>query len=201
MVKVNATSLEVFTPATDRLVIATVDGAELDQIEVSAQYNPKELGKQAQATWSPANGNGKKPSGGKQTLSWTGTAPQTMTAELLFDGVEENKSIQPAIDALISLTEPRRMQSSDAWQRRPPLCVAVWGVSPAFRCIVAGVQVKVTMFGKDGTPLRATCTVTLTEADVVAMWDAEDPYHQHHAGDVDSRENELKNLSRDIPLE
>jgi hypothetical protein len=94
------------------------------------------------------------------------------------------------------------MESSDAWQRRPPLCVAVWGVSAPFRCIVAGVQTKITMFATDGRPLRATCTVTLTEADVVAMWDAEDPHHLHHdAHAIDQRERDLKNLSRDIPLE
>jgi hypothetical protein len=199
MQKVNATSLGVFTPATDRFVLASVDGGPDDAIEISAQYNPKELGRQAQASWSPANGNGKKPSGGRQALSWTGTEPQTMTVELLFDGVEDDKSIQAAIDALIALTEPRRMTSSDSWQRRPPLCVAVWGVGRPFRCIVQTVATKLTMFAKDGRPLRAVCTVTLKEADVTAMWDAEDKHR--HAATVEDREKELLNLSRDIPLE
>ena len=198
MQKVSAASLGVFTPATDKFVIATVDGSPDAAIEVSAQYNPKELGKQAQASWSAANGNGKKPSGGRQALSWTGTEPQTMTAELLFDGVEHHTSIQPAIDALLALTEPRQTESTDSWQRRPPLCVAIWGVARPFRCIVQTVQTKITMFGTDGAPLRAICTVTLKEADVVAMWEAEDKHHRH-AADVGARERALQSSSRDRP--
>ncbi|HEY3806506.1 MAG TPA: hypothetical protein VGL61_28070 [Kofleriaceae bacterium] len=196
--QLTAAKLKLFTAPTDKLVIGTVDG---ELVEIAAQYNPKELALQAQATWNPHNGNGKKPSGGSQALSWSGTDPQTMTAELLFDGVEENVSIRPLIDALISLTEPREMKSSDAWNRRPPLCVAIWGSDPRqFRCIVQSVQTKITMFDPHGNPLRAVCTVTLKEADVIAMWGLDDQ-GRDHSGDVKARESAMRNFSLDNPLE
>ena len=189
-------SMHLFTPPTERLLIGTVDGK---LVEVAAQYNPKELSIQAQAKWDAVNGNGKK-MGGSQALSWSGTEPQIITAELLFDGVEEDVSIRPLIDTLISLTEPRDLASRHDWERRPPLCVAVWGVDKQFRCVVQSVQTKITTFAKDGRPLRAVCTVTLKEANVTAMWDADDKRGGHEA-DVQDRERILRNASRDLPLE
>ena len=141
-------TLHLFTPSTDKLVIGTVDG---HPVEVFAQYNPKELALQAAATWNPTNGNGKKPSGGNQPLSWAGTEPQTMTAELLFDGVEENISVRPLIDTLIS--SPNRATwaaaTSGTGGRR---CASPVGRDRQFRCIVQSVQTKITMFDKQGNP-------------------------------------------------
>ncbi|HEY1551880.1 MAG TPA: hypothetical protein VGG28_28840 [Kofleriaceae bacterium] len=186
----------LFTPPTQKFVIGTLDGGA-HQVEVTAQYNPKELSLQANARWEAVNGNGKKPSGGNQPLAWGGTDPQVMTAELLFDGVEENISVRPLIDALISLTEPRDMNSRDLWSRRPPLCVAIWGSDPRkFRCIVQTVATKITMFNPHGLPLRATCTVTLKEANVLVMWSSDDKGHDHTA-DVERAEFHLRNHARD----
>ncbi|HEX4453690.1 MAG TPA: hypothetical protein VH143_22625 [Kofleriaceae bacterium] len=187
----------LFTPPTEKFVIGTLDGGE-HQIEVTAQYNPKELSLQAQARWDAVNGNGKKPAGGNQPLAWGGTDPQIMTVELLFDGVEENISVRPLIDALISLTEPREMKSNDAWNRRPPLCVAIWGSDPRkFRCIVQTVATKITMFNPQGLPLRATSTVTLKEANVLVMWSSDDKGADHSA-DVAKAEFHLRNHARDM---
>jgi Contractile injection system tube protein len=187
--------LHLFTPATERFVIGTLDSYG-KPVEIVAQYNPKELSLQAQAKWEAVNGNGKKPSGGNQPLAWGGTDPQIMTAELLFDGVEENISIRPLIDDLISLTEPREMNTDEAWLRRPPLCVAIWGSDPRrFRCIVQTVATRITMFSPQGLPLRATCTVTLKEANVLVMWSSDDHGHDH-AGDVAKSEFHASNAAR-----
>jgi hypothetical protein len=192
-------SIGLFSPATEKFVIGTVDGGDANAIEIIAQYNPKELSLQAQATWQATNGNGKKASGSSQALAWNGTAPQTMTAELLFDGVEENISVRPLIDALIALTEPREMNDTDnAWLRRPPLCVAIWGSDERkFRCIVQTVQTKITMFSRQGQPLRATCTVSLMEADVMTMYKRDD-HGIDHAGGIARREFELRNHARHV---
>ena len=200
----NKTALGLFTPATEKLVIGTVDGGDANAIEVVAQYNPREVSLQAQAQWEATNGNGKKASGSSQALAWHGTNPQTMTVELLFDGVEENITVRPLIDAMIALTEPREMNTKDAWLRRPPLCVAIWGSDPRkFRCIVQSVQTKITMFDKQGQPLRATCTATLMEADVMTMYKRDDGGIDH-SSDIGRRELELRNHSRgklDLDLE
>jgi Contractile injection system tube protein len=205
MATTNKTAFGLFTPATEKFVIGTVDGGTDNAIEVIAQYNPRELSLQAQAQWEATNGNGKKASGSSQALAWHGTNPQTMTVELLFDGVEENISVRPQIDAMIALTEPRDMSDTDnAWLRRPPLCVAIWGSDPKrFRCIVQSVQTKITMFNTHGQPLRATCTASLMEADVMTMYRRDDNGIDHR-GDIDKREFALRNDSRgklDLDLE
>jgi hypothetical protein len=121
-----------------------------------------------------------------------------MTAELLFDGVEEGVSIRPLLDDLIALTEPREMKTSDAWLRRPPLCVAIWGSDERkFRCIVETVATKITMFSKDGQPLRATCTVTLKEANVLVMWSSDD-HGRDHSADVAESELHARNAARNM---
>jgi hypothetical protein len=122
-----------------------------------------------------------------------------MTFELLFDGVEEDISIRPLIDAMISLTEPREMKSDAAWLRRPPLCVAIWGSDARkFRCIVQTVATKITMFNAQGLPLRATCTVSLKEANVLAMWSNDDHGRDHSAAVAES-EFHARNAARNIP--
>jgi phage protein U len=59
--------------------------------------------------------------------------------------------------------------SADENKRRPHLCVATWGKTVQdFTCVIESISTKYTMFSEDGIPLRATCTVKLKEADVVA---------------------------------
>jgi uncharacterized membrane protein YgcG len=60
--------------------------------------------------------------------------------------------------------------STDENKRRPHRCVVTWGLTvPGFRCVIESLSTKYTMFSEQGIPLRATCTVKLKEADVVAM--------------------------------
>lgn len=161
------------TPSINKLVIGTVDHASPDAaIEVGAQYNPKELALASQSAWNKhPNAHGDtKGTCGFARLEWGGTEPQTLTLDLLFDGVEENHSVRDQIDKLISLTQPWDMSSTKATLRRPPLCVAVWGSDKEFRCVVTAVTTKITMFAPTGLPLRAICTVALKEADVATMW-------------------------------
>ena len=64
----------------------------------------------------------------------------------------------PAPDhAIITATNPE--------MRRPHYCLVVFGsgIKP-LRVIITSLNVRYTMFGNDGTPLRAVCTVQLEEA-------------------------------------
>lgn len=65
--------LRLFTPATERFVIGTLD-SDGKRVEIVAQYNPKELALQAQATWEATNANGRRrPDRAKRC---PGTAPR-----------------------------------------------------------------------------------------------------------------------------
>jgi len=159
---------QLWTHRGNKFVIGTIHG---ESIEIIAQYNPKELARQAAATWEthPNTSAKHSPTGeGNMWSEYKTTAPRTMTLELLFDGYEEGISIAPIVESLERLTIPVDMSSRDATKRRPQLCVAVWGTQQ-LRCVVQSVATKLTMFDISGEPLRASCTVVLSEVDVAAM--------------------------------
>jgi hypothetical protein len=171
-----------FSPATVKLTIASKDEPG---VQVQAQYNPKELQVDQTVPWKKpdsanqtgggaAGGNGGSGGGGggsKQpmTLEFTGAEGRTMTVEFLFDGYEQNRSIAGQVGVLEKLASVRNPTEKDENKRRPHQCVISWGASglPKFECVIESLSTKYTMFSSNGTPLRATCTVKLKEAQAV----------------------------------
>ncbi len=160
---------KAWTHTGDKFTIGTIDGA---QVEITAQYNPKEIAFASTASWNVHKGtNGGQANSDEchVALDYGSTESRTLTVELLFDGYEENLSVDPMVHQLEKLLVPIDPSSSKARKRRPQLCVAVWGTARPFRCVVLSVQSKITMFSRSGTPLRAICNVTLKEVDTVSM--------------------------------
>lgn len=138
-------------------------------IQVDAQYNPKELQIDKTIPWQKNPQSNKSPEKGIQ-LEFTGAEGRTMSVELLFDGFEDNASIEGDVAKLNTMASVLSPGDSDENKRRPHLCIAKWGATvPSFRCVIESLSTKYTMFSPAGVPLRATCTVKLKEADVVAM--------------------------------
>jgi len=160
-----------FEPASAKLTIASID----KKLEVSAQYNPKELQVDKTIPWQkPSQANQANAKG--LALEFTGAESRTMTVELLFDGYEKGgKTPKGTVTKLISdlekLASPVDASSKDENLRRPHRCLVSWGSggAPSFRCVIESISTKYTMFSSEGVPLRATCTVKLKEADVVSM--------------------------------
>lgn len=48
-------------------------------------------------------------------------------------------------------------------QERPPIYLLTWGKQEYLRCFIESLSYKLTMFLADGTPVRATVDITLTE--------------------------------------
>lgn len=101
-------------------------------------------------------------------LEFNGAPKRSMTLELLFDGYEQARSIEGEVAILEELSSSRDPESSKEEDRRPHHCVVGWGdvqdgMRP-FRCVIESLSVKYTMWNSKGVPLRATCTVKLTEA-------------------------------------
>jgi hypothetical protein len=190
-----------WTHRGNKFVIGTIHG---ESIEIIAQYNPKEVARQAAATWAAHPNTSAKYASNGESQMWSEyktTAPRTMTVELLFDGYEEGISIAPIVEKLERLTIPVDMSSREESNRRPQLCVAVWGAQQ-LRCVVQSVATKLTMFDGSGEPLRASCTVTLVEVDVVAMMKSD----VHGAIDsiaakTGNRKHHLRNHSNPYPPE
>ena len=148
--------------------IASVDTG----ISVDAQYNPKELQVDLSVPWQPNPQSNKSPEKGIQ-LEFTGAQGRTMSLELTFDGFEKKASVQAQVDALLELAKVRDANASDEDHKRPHKVAVVFGRGsgnlPAFVGVIESVSTKYTMFLPDGTPVRATCTVKVKEADKLSF--------------------------------
>jgi hypothetical protein len=153
--------------------LAKVSIASLDvpTLQVEAQYNPKELQIDKQIPWQPHNERNnqsdpnRQPGGNQQDAEINSAPRRSMTVEMLFDKYESLESIQPELDRLEKLSSIEELDSSNEDDRRPHHCVVTWGTAgiKPFRCVIESLTTKITMFARNGTPLRATCTVKLKE--------------------------------------
>jgi hypothetical protein len=147
--------------------IATIDPGP--KYEISAQYNPSSLQVDMSIPWNANPQSNKSPEKGIQ-LEFTGAQGRTMSLELTFDGYENNESIAGKVATLNKMASVIKPGDPDENKRRPFHCVVTWGSTVEnFRCVIESLSTKYTMFSDKGVPLRATCTVKLKEADVVAM--------------------------------
>lgn len=163
-----------FAPARAKLWIGSLDQPG---IEIRAQYNPKELQVDKQIKWEPhkgkesRTGDARKENSKQADLEFNGAPTRSLTVELLFDGYEAGRSIQGEIAILEELSSATDPESPNEALRRPHHCVVAWGDAQEgmrpFRCVIESLGVKYSMWNSNGVPLRATCTVKLTEA--VAM--------------------------------
>lgn len=145
--------------------LGSIDNSALT---VEAQYNPKELQVDKNIPWQKKNQANKSGATGIQ-LEFTGAEGRTMSLELLFDGYETKTSVEGPIKMLNEMASVIDPYSSKEDLRRPHLCLCTWGTTiPAFQCVIESLSAKYTMFSENGTPLRATCTVKLKEADAVS---------------------------------
>lgn len=180
---------DLWTHRGNKFVIGTLHG---NLIEIEAQYNPKEVARQSTATWNVhpnTAGRQSKTPDNYRWMEYGSTEPRTLTVELLFDGYEEGTSVASIVADLESLTIPVNMVSARISERRPQICVAVWGTQK-LRCVVTSVATKLTMFDASGEPLRAICTVTVKEVDAVAMMDADGD-----ASNLSARDDKLSRAS------
>jgi hypothetical protein len=166
--------------SSGKISIASLD----DHTSVTAQYNPKELQSDLSVPWQQVNQANKANNKGIH-LEFTGAQGRSITVELLFDGYETGTSIAEQVKALETLSSVWKPNSKKENERRPHRCVATWGSTlPSFRCVIASLSTKYTMFSETGVPLRATCTVKLQEADVVSMASAADIAALNASGEI-----------------
>ncbi len=156
-----------FSPARAKLTIGSLDDP---QLEVSAQYNPKEIELQRSVGWKAHNTHNvphhrrTSSNDDDNDLEFTGGEGRSLSIEMLFDGFETNTSIEPQMEALDEMATIRQGD----FERRPHQCVVVWGskgIKPLL-CVIDSLSVKYTMFDTDGRPVRGVANVKVREASV-----------------------------------
>jgi len=92
-------------------------------------------------------------------LQFTRGGLQTLTMDLFFDTYtyEKGKDVRIYTDQVVKLME------IDEELHAPPVCKFIWGKGIEFVFVLSKMTKKFTMFDSNGTPVRATLTVTFNE--------------------------------------
>ena len=146
-----------FKGATSKLSIGSLEDNSLN---VTAQYNPKELPVSNTVDWQEHAG---------MVVEYGDQKGRELTVELMFDGYEAKASVMAQLIKLEQLSSPIDPDAKSVSLRRPHRCVMVWGDKIKLTCVITSLDTKFVMWNDDGLPVRAIATVKLKEIDVQAM--------------------------------
>ncbi len=132
--------------------ITTVTGAG---DKVTFQFNPKEFTVSKSANW-------------KETVTrrsaraqYLGPSPATMTLEMFLDGTEGGVNVSERVRELMDACNPTATSTS---RNRPlPPGVRFGWDKVYFEGYLVKVSAHYTLFKRDGTPIRALCTLEIKE--------------------------------------
>lgn len=127
------------------------------------QFNPNSLSLSKGAGWVRHEAKSAKEAG---VPEFTGTQPRKLSVELFLDSTgTHDGSTQVAVEILMSWCAPT-LRSSETDAPSAPWVKFAWGTfnSVSFYGYLEDVQATYSLFDPDGSPLRATCNITITEA-------------------------------------
>ncbi len=128
--------------------------------EVKFQFNPKEVTIAKGAKWERKPAKGAKGAGPPE---FSGTDPCKLTVEMFFDATTTHDgAVVEAVEKLFSCLVATD-QSHSHKKPAPPLVVLSWGNITSFNSFITSVSAKYTLFGANGTPIRAVCSVAMEE--------------------------------------
>jgi hypothetical protein len=126
--------------------------------KVDFMFNPAEYTITKQNNYSPGNEVGRSSPDNKFHQG----SPRTMNVKLYFDTYQDGpsaESVDKYVSALFKLME---VEEGDQDPPAPPFVEFKWGTL-TFKARLTNLSVSYTLFMPDGTPVRATATVTLAE--------------------------------------
>ena len=130
--------------------------------KIPCLFNPTELSFSRANSWSAPEMPGK----GVPTLNYTGAQSGSMSLRLFFDTTDDGNPVTTYTDQLLGLMEvdsslPGTNENTN--NARPPWVQFNWGSMHSFKAVVSSASVSFTYFSSQGTPLRATVDLTLTQ--------------------------------------
>ena len=129
-------------------------------------FNPKEVAIDKAVPWAKAPTS----KGDEPDLEFTSSDGRSVQFELEFDGVAAKEDVYTKyIKPLEALT------ITDPDTKRPPMVSFVWGQDVSFKGVVSNMSTKYTMFLPDGTPVRATTSLTIKSASKTSTKSDNDP--------------------------
>ncbi|MEU6021951.1 peptidase M23 [Micromonospora sp. NPDC047134] len=125
-------------------------------------FNPNQLTLTKSAAWIPHVVRGAEQVG---IAEFSGSEPRTLSLTVFLDVTDTHgRTVQQRVETLLSCCTPT-MASIAAKAPSPPWVKFTWGQfqTVSFYSYVSQVTATYTLFNSSGTPLRATCDLTLTE--------------------------------------
>ena len=129
---------------------------------ITFQFNPNQLSLTRSASWVPHVTRGAESAG---IAEFSGSDPRTLSIEFFLNAKnDQDKSLPKTIDVLLSCCVPTQ-KSITAKTPSPPWVHFTWGqhYTVSFYAYVSQVSTNYVKFAPDGTPTRATCSLTLHE--------------------------------------
>lgn len=146
-------------PRPLKCMIKNLDTGE----SIEAFFNPKEVSIDKAVKWNKH----KSSMADNPVLEFTDGEPKDLAVELLFDSYESRTSVH---DRFITVLESFTKIIDKEKKKRPPMCIFLWGKNfPSFMGVIESLGTKYTMFLPDGTPVRATVTLKMKQADELTI--------------------------------
>jgi nucleoid-associated protein YgaU len=170
--------------ALQKAKLLVVDG-DPETRELPFMYNPAELTTAKSANWNRPQQKGAGSAGKPQ---FTGAGPQTVQMEIWFDAWDAaGADVARSVMTLFGWTKPTPTSITKKLPR-PPVLGFEWGsnrILADIKFFLKTVNAKYVLFKPDGTPVRASATITLEEV-------PEDPPKQNpSSGARESRRSHL----------
>ncbi len=170
----------------EKAILRVVDGDPQTR-ELRFMYNPAELTTAKSANWNRPQQKGAGSAGRPQ---FTGAGPQTVQMEIWFDAWDAaDADVTRSIMTLFEWTKPTPT-SIQKKLPRPPVLGFEWGSSRILadlKVFLKTVNAKYVLFKPDGTPVRASATISLEEVP------EEQPRQNPSSGSRESRRSHLMN--------
>ena len=148
--------------ALQKAMLKVVDG-DPKTLKLPFMYNPAELTTAKSANWNRPQQKGAGSAGRPQ---FTGAGPQTVQMEIWFDAWDAaDADVAKCVMTLFEWTKPTPSSITKKLPR-PPVLGFEWGSNPILadlKFFLKTVNAKYVLFKPDGTPVRASATISLEE--------------------------------------
>lgn len=126
---------------------------------VDFQFNPEKVEMSRSAHWMPKQTNNR---GSSTALEYKGPKPTTLKLEMFLDATgTQDGDVSAKVDTLLEACAPTERSKGKGTPL--PRCAIFGWDKVYFRGFIDSVAVSYTLFRETGKPVRATCTITLTE--------------------------------------
>ena len=166
--------------------LKVVDG-DPETLDLTFMYNPAELTTAKSANWNRPQQKGAGSAGKPQ---FTGAGPQTVQMEIWFDAWDApDADVARSVMTLFGWTKPTPASITKKLPC-PPVLGFEWGsnrILADLKFFLKTVNAKYVLFKPDGTPIRASATISLEEVP------EEPPKQNPSSGSRESRTSHLLN--------